>query len=86
MEQSLQGDVMKTQDLPDVIVGISKNPHGYKLAWDFLRANWHNLIKKSVYLSLIHFSLLFFIRCMMQGGRASYLCKILWNVLKLLGL
>lgn len=48
MEQSLHGEVMKTQDLPDVVVGVSKNPHGYKLAWDFLRANWNTLIKKSV--------------------------------------
>lgn len=48
MEQSLHGDVMKTQDLPDVVVSVSKNPHGYKLAWDFLRANWHTMIKKSV--------------------------------------
>uniref|UniRef100_A0A3Q3Q7D6 Aminopeptidase n=1 Tax=Monopterus albus TaxID=43700 RepID=A0A3Q3Q7D6_MONAL len=46
MEQSLHGAVMKTQDLPDVVVTVSKNPHGYKLAWDFLRANWHTLIKK----------------------------------------
>lgn len=48
MEQSLQGEVMKLQDLPDVVVTVSRNPHGYKLAWDFLRANWHTLIKKSV--------------------------------------
>lgn len=48
MEQSLQGEVMKIQDLPDVVVTVSKNPHGYKLAWDFLRANWHTLIKKWV--------------------------------------
>uniref|UniRef100_A0A4W6ELN7 Aminopeptidase n=1 Tax=Lates calcarifer TaxID=8187 RepID=A0A4W6ELN7_LATCA len=40
------GEVMKTQDLPGVVVSVSKNPHGYKLAWDFLRANWHTLIKK----------------------------------------
>eukprot|EP00066_Takifugu_rubripes_P028697 XP_011617963.1 PREDICTED: endoplasmic reticulum aminopeptidase 1 [Takifugu rubripes] len=46
MEQSLRGEVMKLQDLPDVLVTISRNPHGYKLAWDFLRANWHTLIKK----------------------------------------
>ncbi|XP_078107353.1 endoplasmic reticulum aminopeptidase 1b [Sander vitreus] len=46
MEQSLHGEVMKTQDLPDVIVSVSKNPRGYKLAWDFFRANWHTLIKK----------------------------------------
>ncbi|KAM7415828.1 hypothetical protein PAMA_018063 [Pampus argenteus] len=46
MEQSLNGEVMKTQDLPDVVVSVSKNPHGYKLGWDFLRANWNTLIKK----------------------------------------
>ncbi|KAM9743746.1 endoplasmic reticulum aminopeptidase 1b [Menidia menidia] len=46
MEQSLLGEVMKTQDLPDVVVSVSKNPRGYKLGWDFLRANWHTLIKK----------------------------------------
>ncbi|XP_037634149.1 endoplasmic reticulum aminopeptidase 1-like isoform X4 [Sebastes umbrosus] len=46
MEQSLQGEVMKTQDLPGVVVSISKNPHGYKLAWDFLQDNWNTLIKK----------------------------------------
>lgn len=48
MEQSLRGDVMKIQDLPDVVVSVARNPRGYKLAWDFLRANWHTLIKKSV--------------------------------------
>lgn len=48
MEQSLSGEIMKTQDLPDVVVAVSRNPHGYKLAWDFLRANWHTMIKKSV--------------------------------------
>lgn len=46
LEQSLDGSVMKTQDLPDVLVSISRNPRGYKLAWDFLRDNWHTLIKK----------------------------------------
>ncbi|XP_030000253.1 endoplasmic reticulum aminopeptidase 1-like isoform X2 [Sphaeramia orbicularis] len=46
MEQSLHGQVMKTQDLPDVVVVIARNPHGYKLAWDFLRSNWHTMIKK----------------------------------------
>lgn len=46
MEQSLHGQVMKTQDLPDVVVVVARNPHGYKLAWDFLRSNWHTMIKK----------------------------------------
>ncbi|XP_058230819.1 endoplasmic reticulum aminopeptidase 1b [Hemibagrus wyckioides] len=46
MEQSLEGSVMKTQDLPHVVVSISRNPKGYKQSWDFLRANWHSLVKK----------------------------------------
>uniref|UniRef100_A0A3P9M0M0 Aminopeptidase n=1 Tax=Oryzias latipes TaxID=8090 RepID=A0A3P9M0M0_ORYLA len=48
MEQSLNGEVMKTQDLPDVIVSVARNPHGFKLAWDFVRTHWHTLIQKSV--------------------------------------
>uniref|UniRef100_A0A8C5HZ12 Aminopeptidase n=1 Tax=Gouania willdenowi TaxID=441366 RepID=A0A8C5HZ12_GOUWI len=36
--QILRGEVMKTQDLPGVVISISKNPHGYKLAWDFLQS------------------------------------------------
>ncbi|KAJ8414862.1 hypothetical protein AAFF_G00023850 [Aldrovandia affinis] len=46
MEQSLEGEVMKTQDLPYVVVHVSKNPKGYKHAWDFLRANWGTMVKK----------------------------------------
>ncbi|XP_042187214.1 endoplasmic reticulum aminopeptidase 1b [Oncorhynchus tshawytscha] len=46
MEQSLMGEVMKTQDLPHVVISVSRNPKGYKLAWDFLRHNWHTLVKK----------------------------------------
>ncbi|XP_034026863.1 endoplasmic reticulum aminopeptidase 1b isoform X2 [Thalassophryne amazonica] len=46
MEQSLHGDVMKTHDLPGVITSVGRNPHGYKLAWNFLRTNWHTIIKK----------------------------------------
>ncbi|KAG7489451.1 endoplasmic reticulum aminopeptidase 1-like [Solea senegalensis] len=46
MEQSLYGEVIKTQDLPGVVVTVSSNPRGYRMAWEFLRANWHTLIKK----------------------------------------
>lgn len=46
MEQSLVGEVMKTQDLPYVVTSVSKNPKAYKHAWDFLQANWDSLIKK----------------------------------------
>ncbi|XP_061117877.1 endoplasmic reticulum aminopeptidase 1-like [Conger conger] len=46
MEQSLLGEVMKTQDLPHVVITVSKNPKGYKHGWDFLRDNWGTLVKK----------------------------------------
>uniref|UniRef100_A0A3Q2YPF2 Aminopeptidase n=1 Tax=Hippocampus comes TaxID=109280 RepID=A0A3Q2YPF2_HIPCM len=46
LEQSLLGEVIKTQDLPHVLVSVSRNPRGHRLAWDFLRANWQTLIKK----------------------------------------
>uniref|UniRef100_A0AAR2IQK3 Aminopeptidase n=1 Tax=Pygocentrus nattereri TaxID=42514 RepID=A0AAR2IQK3_PYGNA len=46
MEQSLEGSVMKMQDLPYVVTSVSNNPKGYKHAWDFLRANWRLLVKK----------------------------------------
>ncbi|XP_046879168.1 endoplasmic reticulum aminopeptidase 1b isoform X1 [Hypomesus transpacificus] len=46
MEQSLSGEVMKTQDLPHVVISISRNPRGFALAWDFLRHNWLSLIRK----------------------------------------
>lgn len=49
MEQGLAGDVLKTQDLPSLLVSVSKNPKGYKHAWDFLRANWETLVKKWVH-------------------------------------
>nr|XP_023694685.1 endoplasmic reticulum aminopeptidase 1-like isoform X1 [Paramormyrops kingsleyae] len=46
MGQGLAGDVLKTQDLPGLLVSVSKNPKGYKHAWDFLRTNWEILVKK----------------------------------------
>lgn len=46
MEQSLEGSVMKTQDLPYVVTDVSRNPKGYGHAWDFLQTNWHMLVKK----------------------------------------
>ncbi|KAK1806864.1 hypothetical protein P4O66_005352 [Electrophorus voltai] len=46
MEQSLEGSVMKTQDLPYVVVSVSKNPKGHKHAWDFLQTYWNLLVKK----------------------------------------
>lgn len=46
MEESLVGELIKTQDLPYIVTSVSKNPKAFKHAWDFLRANWDSLIKK----------------------------------------
>lgn len=46
MDQGLQGDVIKTQDLPHIIVYIGRNPDGYHLAWNFLKQNWQKLVEK----------------------------------------
>ncbi|XP_026799508.3 endoplasmic reticulum aminopeptidase 1 [Pangasianodon hypophthalmus] len=46
MERGLEGDVLKTHELPSLVISVSKNPNAYKLAWNFLRANWQELVKK----------------------------------------
>lgn len=46
MEKGLEGDVLKTHELPSLVISVSKNPNAYKLAWNFLRANWQKLVKK----------------------------------------
>uniref|UniRef100_A0A9J7YHC3 Aminopeptidase n=1 Tax=Cyprinus carpio carpio TaxID=630221 RepID=A0A9J7YHC3_CYPCA len=46
LERSIEGELMKTQDLPSLVITVSKNPKGFKLAWDFLKTNWGKLVKK----------------------------------------
>ncbi|XP_041041968.1 endoplasmic reticulum aminopeptidase 1b isoform X1 [Carcharodon carcharias] len=46
MDQGLQGDIVKIQDLPSVVISVGKNPTGYHLAWEFLKKNWDKLIEK----------------------------------------
>ncbi|KAG8130885.1 putative Leucyl-cystinyl aminopeptidase-like protein [Naja naja] len=46
MQTSLQGVVIRSQDLPTVIKSISQNLPGHLLAWDFVKENWNQLIKK----------------------------------------
>lgn len=48
LERSIEGEIMKTQDLPSLIISVSQNPKGFKLAWDFLKTNWGKLVKKCV--------------------------------------
>ncbi|XP_075693217.1 endoplasmic reticulum aminopeptidase 1 [Rhinoderma darwinii] len=46
MEEALKGDLVKTQELPHIVVSVSRNRVGHMLAWNFLKTNWHQLIQK----------------------------------------
>ncbi|KAG8456357.1 hypothetical protein GDO86_002221 [Hymenochirus boettgeri] len=46
MEEGMRGDLVKTPDLPHIVVYVSRNPVGYTLAWEFLKNNWINLVHK----------------------------------------
>ncbi|XP_064152815.1 endoplasmic reticulum aminopeptidase 2-like isoform X1 [Anguilla rostrata] len=46
IDLGMEGEVIRTQDLPSVIVTISRNPAGQALAWNFVRKNWKRLLEK----------------------------------------
>uniref|UniRef100_A0A4W4H0M7 Aminopeptidase n=1 Tax=Electrophorus electricus TaxID=8005 RepID=A0A4W4H0M7_ELEEL len=46
LERALKGDMLKTHELPSLLISVSKNPKSYKMAWDFLKSNWQELVKK----------------------------------------
>ncbi|CAI9539718.1 unnamed protein product [Staurois parvus] len=46
MDESLKGDLVKTQELPHMVVMVSKNQIGHLLAWQFLKKNWDELTQK----------------------------------------
>ncbi|XP_036868035.2 endoplasmic reticulum aminopeptidase 1 isoform X2 [Manis javanica] len=46
LDQSFKGDIIKTQEFPDILGTIGRNPVGYPLAWKFLRENWDKLVQK----------------------------------------
>nr|XP_004651483.2 endoplasmic reticulum aminopeptidase 1 [Jaculus jaculus] len=46
LDQSLKGDIIKTQEFPHILLFVGRNPMGYELAWQFLRENWNKLIQK----------------------------------------
>ncbi|XP_049563023.1 endoplasmic reticulum aminopeptidase 1 isoform X1 [Orcinus orca] len=46
LDQSFKGDTIKTQEFPDILRTIGRNPVGYPLAWQFLRENWNKLVQK----------------------------------------
>ncbi|KAL4683492.1 hypothetical protein H8959_021186 [Pygathrix nigripes] len=46
LDESFKGDKIKTQEFPEILVLIGRNPVGYPLAWKFLRKNWNKLVQK----------------------------------------
>lgn len=46
MDQALEDDIVKIQDLPHIVVAVGRNPDGYQLAWKFLKKNWLKLVQK----------------------------------------
>nr|XP_033770421.1 leucyl-cystinyl aminopeptidase isoform X2 [Geotrypetes seraphini] len=46
MQAALQGEFIRTQDLPQVIATVSQSLAGNLLAWDFVKENWGRLIQK----------------------------------------
>ncbi|XP_075037443.1 endoplasmic reticulum aminopeptidase 1-like [Mixophyes fleayi] len=46
MEESLKGDLVKTQEHPEIVVSVSRNQVGHILAWEFLKNNWDHLVGK----------------------------------------
>ncbi|XP_055089331.1 endoplasmic reticulum aminopeptidase 1 isoform X2 [Symphalangus syndactylus] len=46
LDESFKGDKIKTQEFPEILILIGRNPVGYPLAWQFLRKNWNKLVQK----------------------------------------
>ncbi|XP_003975193.2 endoplasmic reticulum aminopeptidase 2 [Takifugu rubripes] len=46
LELSLEGKVIRSQDLSSVILMVARNPQGSHLAWNFVIKNWDALVQK----------------------------------------
>ncbi|XP_074138121.1 endoplasmic reticulum aminopeptidase 1 isoform X2 [Sminthopsis crassicaudata] len=46
LEQSFEGNIIKTQEFPTILNYVARNPKGYLLAWQFLKENWNRIIEK----------------------------------------
>ncbi|PKK25207.1 leucyl/cystinyl aminopeptidase [Columba livia] len=46
MQNSLEGEIIKTQELSHIIATVSQSLPGYLLAWDFVKENWEKLTRK----------------------------------------
>uniref|UniRef100_A0A8C0FJF9 Aminopeptidase n=1 Tax=Bubo bubo TaxID=30461 RepID=A0A8C0FJF9_BUBBB len=46
MQNSLEGEVIRAQELSHIISTVSQSLTGYLLAWDFVKENWEKLTRK----------------------------------------
>ncbi|XP_010288118.1 PREDICTED: leucyl-cystinyl aminopeptidase-like, partial [Phaethon lepturus] len=46
MQNSLEGEVIRAQELSHIIATVSQSLPGYLLAWDFVKENWEKLTQK----------------------------------------
>ncbi|XP_043565739.1 leucyl-cystinyl aminopeptidase-like isoform X1 [Chiloscyllium plagiosum] len=46
MQESLQHETIRAQELPSILATASKTLVGYLFAWDFVKENWDNIVKK----------------------------------------
>ncbi|XP_069082023.1 leucyl-cystinyl aminopeptidase-like isoform X2 [Pleurodeles waltl] len=46
MQEGLEGDIIRTQELPRLLATISKSVTGHLLSWDFVKEHWDALTEK----------------------------------------
>ncbi|XP_032061871.1 LOW QUALITY PROTEIN: leucyl-cystinyl aminopeptidase [Aythya fuligula] len=46
MHNSLEGEVIRAQELSHIVATVSQSLPGYLLAWDFVKENWEKLTRK----------------------------------------
>ncbi|XP_069819052.1 endoplasmic reticulum aminopeptidase 1-like [Dendropsophus ebraccatus] len=46
MDEALKGDLVKSQELPHIVVSVSRNQVGHLMAWKFVKTNWPQLVQK----------------------------------------
>ncbi|XP_035165369.1 leucyl-cystinyl aminopeptidase isoform X2 [Oxyura jamaicensis] len=46
MQNSLEGEVIRAQELSHIVATVSQSLPGYLLAWDFVKENWEKLTRK----------------------------------------
>ncbi|TRZ09458.1 hypothetical protein HGM15179_017650 [Zosterops borbonicus] len=46
MQNSIEGEIIRSQELSHIIATVSQNLPGYLLAWDFVKENWEKLTRR----------------------------------------